>query len=214
MDISAIGGGMQGFGAMQGIQGMQQDFQAVQGPQDMKEMKGLENEKKQPKPEEMQAQGINQQDKTEMSDEAQEVNGAQAAAEAGKVGGVQAQQQDQSQQIKDAVQKIIDEAKVQGPGKQGQNQGTNGQVEQLKQQLTKAQQNGTPIDASVKEAADRVVQGDIKGADQILNGQQQQKDQVGAAQGLAEEQQVGKAKETHADKIIAGIQGMGQVPQQ
>lgn len=211
MDISAIGGGMQGFGAMQGIQGMQQDFQAVQGPQDMKEMKGLENGQKPPKPEEMQAQGINQQDKTEMSDEAQEVNGAQAAAEAGKA---QGQQQNISEQVKDTVQKIIDEAKVQGPGQQGQHQGTNQKVEMLKQQLNKAAQNGTPIDSNVKEAADRVVQGDIKGADQILNGQQQQKDQVGAAQGLAEEQQVGKAKETHADKIIAGIQGMGQVPQQ
>ena len=210
--INAIGGAMQGFGAMQGVQGMQQDFQPVQGPQDMKEMKGLENEKKQPKPEEMQDKGINQQDKTEMSDEAQEVNGSQAAAEAGKVGGVQGQQQDMSQQIKDAVQQIIDEAKVQGPGQQGQHQGTNNKVEMLKQQLGMAQQNGTPIDSTVKEAADRVVQGDIKGADQILNGQQ--KDQVGAAQGLAEEQQVGKAKETHADKIIAGIQGMGQVPQQ
>ena len=56
MDINAIGGGMQGFGAMQVIQGMQQDFQAVHGPKDMKEIGSL-------------GQGINQQDKTEMSDE-------------------------------------------------------------------------------------------------------------------------------------------------
>ena len=73
-----------------------------------------------------------------------------------------------------------------------------------------AQQNGTPIDSSVKEAADHVIQGDIKGADQILNGQQKEQ---GAAQGLNQEQQVGKAQETHADKIVAGIQGM-QIPQQ
>lgn len=211
--INAIGGGMQGMMGMQGMVGMpggMQDMQSVQGPKDMKEMQGLEKDaQKQPKPEEMQAQGINQQDKTEMSDEAQGIGAAHVAAQIKET-----IMQSITQQVKDTVQQIIDEAKVQGPGKQGQNQGTNGQVEQLKQQLTKAQQNGTPIDASVKEAADRVVQGDIKGADQILNGQQQQKDQVGAAQGLAEEQQVGKAKETHADKIIAGIQGMGQVPQQ
>ena len=209
--INAIGGGMMGMQmGMQIGQGMQ-DTQSVQGPKDMKEMQGLEKDaQKQPKPEEMQAQGINQQDKTEMSDEAQEVNGAQAAAEAGKVGGVQGQQQDISQQVKDTVQKIIDEAKVQGPGHQGQNQGTNQKVEMLKQQLAQAQQGGTPIDSTVKEAADHVIQGDIKGADQILNGQQKEQ---GAAQGLNPEQQVGKMQETHADKIIQGIQGMGQIQQ-
>ena len=68
--ISAIGGGMQGMMGMQGIQ----DFQAVQGSKDMKEIQGLDNENKQAKPEGMPAQGLNQQDKTEMSDEVQANN--------------------------------------------------------------------------------------------------------------------------------------------
>ncbi len=207
--INAIGGGMQGMMGMQGMVGMpggMQDMQSVQGPKDMKEMQGLEKDaQKQPKPEEMQAQGINQQDKTEMSDEAQGIGAAHVAAQIKET-----IMQSITQQVKDTVQQIIDEAKVQGPGQQGQHQGTNQKVEMLKQQLGMAQQNGTPIDSSVKEAADHVIQGDIKGADQILNGQQKEQ---GAAQGLNQEQQVGKAQETHADKIVAGIQGM-QIPQQ
>ena len=210
VSINAIGGGMQGMMGMQGMVGMpggMQDMQSVQGPKDMKEMQGLEKDaQKQPKPEEMQAQGINQQDKTEMSDEAQEIGGAAHVAAQIK----ETTMQSITQQVKDTVQQIIDEAKVQGPGQQGQHQGTNQKVEMLKQQLGMAQQNGTPIDSSVKEAADHVIQGDIKGADQILNGQQKEQ---GAAQGLNQEQQVGKAQETHADKIVAGIQGM-QIPQQ
>ena len=207
--INAIGGGMQGMMGMQGMVGMpggMQDMQSVQGPKDMKEMQGLEKDaQKQPKPEEMQAQGINQQDKTEMSDEAQGIGAAHVAAQIKET-----TMQSITQQVKDTVQQIIDEAKVQGPGQQGQHQGTNQKVEMLKQQLGMAQQNGTPIDSSVKEAADHVIQGDIKGADQILNGQQKEQ---GAAQGLNQEQQVGKAQESHADKIVAGIQGM-QIPQQ
>ena len=207
--INAIGGGMQGMMGMQGMVGMpggMQDMQSVQGPKDMKEMQGLEKDaQKQPKPEEMQAQGINQQDKTEMSDEAQGIGAAHVAAQIKET-----IMQSITQQVKDTVQQIIDEAKVQGPGQQGQHQGTNQKVEMLKQQLGMAQQNGTPIDSSVKEAADHVIQGDVKGADQILNGQQKEQ---GAAQGLNQEQQVGKAQETHADKIVAGIQGM-QIPQQ
>ena len=207
--INAIGGGMQGMMGMQGMVGMpggMQDMQSVQGPKDMKEMQGLEKDaQKQPKPEEMQAQGINQQDKTEMSDEAQGIGAAHVAAQIKET-----IMQSITQQVKDTVQQIIDEAKVQGPGQQGQHQGTNQKVEMLKQQLGMAQQNGTPIDSSVKEAADHVIQGDIKGADQILNGQQKEQ---GAAQGLNQEQQVGKAQESHADKIVAGIQGM-QIPQQ
>ncbi len=169
--INAIGGGMQGMMGMQGMVGMpggMQDMQSVQGPKDMKEMQGLEKDaQKQPKPEEMQAQGINQQDKTEMSDEAQGIGAAHVAAQIKET-----TMQSITQQVKDTVQQIIDEAKVQGPGQQGQHQGTNQKVEMLKQQLGMAQQNGTPIDSSVKEAADHVIQGDIKGADQILNGQQ------------------------------------------
>lgn len=207
--INAIGGGMQGMMGMQGMVGMpggMQDMQSVQGPKDMKEMQGLEKDaQKQPKPEEMQAQGINQQDKTEMSDEAQGIGAAHVAAQIKET-----IMQSITQQVKDTVQQIIDEAKVQGPGQQGQHQGTNQKVEMLKQQLGMAQQNGTPIDSSVKEAADHVIQGDVKGADQILNGQQKEQ---GAAQGLNQEQQVGKAQESHADKIVAGIQGM-QIPQQ
>ena len=204
MDINSIGGGMMGSQMMQmPMQGMQ-DMNPSQSVQGIDQMKNGPQQMQ--KPEDMQAQGIPQQDRTEMSDEAQGIGGAQAAAQAGQVGGMQGQQQDMTQQIKETTMQIIEEAKVQGPGQKGQNQGTNAKVEELKQQLNMAKQNGTPVDDTVKQAADKVVEGDIKTAEKILNGQQQGQG-AGAAQGLGQEQQVGQMQQmNHPQQIVSSIE--------
>lgn len=199
MDINSIGGGMMGSQMMQmPMQGMQ-DMNPSQSVQGIDQMKNGPQQMQ--KPEEMQAQGINQQDKTEMSDEAQGIGAAHVAAQIKET-----IMQSITQQVKDTVQQIIDEAKVQGPGQQGQHQGTNQKVEMLKQQLNMAKQNGTPVDDTVKQAADKVVEGDIKTAEKILNGQQQGQG-AGAAQGLGQEQQVGQMQQmNHPQQIVSSIE--------
>ena len=165
------------------------------------------------RPEDMQGQpGIPQQDRTEMSDEAQGIGGAQAAAQGSQVGGIQGMQQDATQQIKDTVTQIIEEAKAQGPGQQGKNQETNTKVEQLKQQLNQAKQNQTPVDPTVKQAADKVIQGDIKTAEKILNQQQGQQGQEQGMNGMQGMQGMQGMPEmngmSHANQIVKGIEEM------
>lgn len=199
MDINSIGGGMMGSQMMQmPMQGMQ-DMNPSQSVQGIDQMKNGPQQMQ--KPEDMQAQGIPQQDRTEMSDEAQGIGAAHVAAQIKET-----TNQSITLQIKETTMQIIEEAKAQGPGQKGQNQGTNAKVEELKQQLNMAKQNGTPVDDTVKQAADKVVEGDIKTAEKILNGQQQGQG-AGAAQGLGQEQQVGQMQQmNHPQQIVSSIE--------
>lgn len=62
--------------------------------------------------------------------------------------------------------------------------------------------NEQNLEPEVKEAAERLIQGDLNGAAQLINYDGNQQEGIGASQG------------GHANNIIAGIQEMGQVPQQ
>lgn len=208
--ISAIGGGMQGMMGMQGIQ----DFQAVQGSKDMKEIQGLDNENKQAKPEGMLAQGLNQQDKTEMSDEVQANNpfSENKDIDVGKRIQEEAKakaKEDISNGIKKQIEAVLDKQKPLGidkmmPGQKDAridesiNSFKNNHWEHLKNQ---------DMDPSVREAAELLIQRDLDGAAQLIN-YDGKKDAFGLSQGEQE-----GSKGSFANNIIAGIQGMGQIQQ-
>ena len=195
--ISAIGGGMQG---MMGMQGMQ-DMQSVQGPKDMKEIQGLDNENKQAKPEGMLAQGLNQQDKTEMSDEVQANNpfSENKDIDVGKRIQEEAKanaKKDISKGIKEQIQAVLDKQKPLGIDKMMPNQ-KEARVEEsinnFKNNIWKHVKD-QEMDPEVREAAELLIQGDLNGAAELINYGGEQQDGQGA----------------HANNIIAGIQGMGQ----
>lgn len=155
---------------------------------------------------------INETDKTEISEEAQEEAGAANAAQ--QAAG-QGQQVDMTQQIKDAVQRVVDEAKgassVANASQAAQNgHGTQGAqtaspVDQLKEMMNAAQKNGVQIDESVSNAAQSAIDGDVNKADQIINGHDATSK---PAEGLKEDQQVGKAQESSVQSLITNLKDM------
>ena len=193
-NIGAIGGGMQGMQGIQGIQGMQDmhDMQSVQGSKDVKEIG-------------MSGQGINQQDKTEMSDELKDnpfmqeggnIDVLKRIQDEGKAKG----KEDLSKGIKDQIKAVLDKQKPRGVDKLMPNQ----KDARIDESINSFKNNhwehvkNQDIDSDVREAAERLIQRDLDGAAQLINYDGNQQEGQGASQG------------GHANSIIAGIQGIGQ----
>lgn len=149
---------------------------------------------------------INETDTTELSEAAQ---GELGASNAAMQGANQGQQIDMTDQIKDAVQRVVDEAKgvssVSTASQAAQGTQASSPIDQLKEMMNAAQNAGAQIDDSVSSAAESAIDGDINKADQLINGEDATSK---AADGLQEDQQVGKTQESSVQSLITNLKDM------
>lgn len=213
-EIGAIGGGMgMGAGFPQISGGLGNDnIGQVAGGEGIDKIGGGEGADKIKVPAENPK--INEQDSTEISDEAVGEAGAAQAAQGANQQQPQAQGNDVNNQIRESIQAVIQEqqaGKVNGDmqSQEANKQGGGNAVQMLKEQLNACKENGNKVEPHLVKAGEAAIGGDIQKAEALLKEADAGKaNGAEAAQGLNQDQQVGKAGEANVSNIVSNIKDM------